>query len=141
MKYLYNFYNDRHRKIKVYFFNPSIMTFLCLVTASIIGFLSYSLLAYLFASSNLSFSGMLVSFFSWPILFAVFFIVAVSAYCIAKYDLFWHDCVKSKYADSGVKNKDYFLFFMWLILALIAHQAKAQQPERTDNFHIQQYLK
>jgi hypothetical protein len=58
-------------------------------------------------------------FFSWPILFAVFFIVAVSAYCIAKYDLFWHDCVKSKYGDSGVKNKDYFLFFMWLILALI----------------------
>ena len=46
-------------------------------------------------------------------------IAAVSSYLIAKYDLFWHDCVASMYGSSGIKNKDIVLFCAWVSMSAI----------------------
>ncbi len=91
---IYSFYKKRQDEDKAYFFDPAVMTALAVLSAAIIGFLSYALIAFLFAVPGMSFAAMLLAHFTWPYVLMAVAVTVVGAFLIAKYDLFWHDCVR-----------------------------------------------
>lgn len=85
--YIYNQYKYRSENFKEYLFPLWLMTGLCLLASFGIGFVTYSLLAFLL---NITLTAALSNFY---VIISSIFVVWLSAMIIAKYDLFFDDKV------------------------------------------------